>query len=369
MRIWQSAYREMLRPGVVALSMTTVAAFVVLYTVIGAAGTHATLDWPQRLALWGIASILCFPVCYANSVMALYLLGSRPLGQILLAVTVVTGVSALPSTAVIYTLDRILWPGYPSHDLTVLYLWTFPPMVLGSMFVLFLISRPGSHRRHIEAATDTSPGQDDGVSAALPQQGPPAVATPASQPQPDSPFFARLPTRLGRDLIFLKMNDHYVEAFTSAGRGIILMRFADAVAELAGVGMQVHRSHWVSFRHVVSLVRDRHRRFLELTGGHKVRVSRTYLPAVRLAIERLEAEIHTRRERWKSGKMNPDPARVKTTEDKPPRSPQPSPSTKPPQRQSATAEDVPALSHFLYAGGGDSRAAAPEPDQPAPRSR
>ena len=80
----------MLTPGVVALAMTTVAGFVVLYTIIGAAGTHATLAWQQRLAFWGIAAVFCFPVCYSKSVLALYLAGSRPFPQVLLALSAAT---------------------------------------------------------------------------------------------------------------------------------------------------------------------------------------------------------------------------------------------------------------------------------------
>ena len=43
----------------------------------------------------------------------------------------------------------------------------------------------------------------------------------------------------------LKMADHYVEAFTTAGSTLVLMRFADAVSELEGAdGLRVHRSYW-----------------------------------------------------------------------------------------------------------------------------
>ena len=52
-------------------------------------------------------------------------------------------------------------------------------------------------------------------------------------------------------LIYLKTADHYVEAFTTAGSTLVLMRFADAVAELDGAGgLRVHRSYWVARRHV-----------------------------------------------------------------------------------------------------------------------
>ena len=37
-------------------------------------------------------------------------------------------------------------------------------------------------------------------------------------------FFRRLPSALGRDLVYLKMSDHYVEVFTTAGHTVLLMR-------------------------------------------------------------------------------------------------------------------------------------------------
>ena len=94
----------------------------------------------------------------------------------------------------------------------------------------------------------------------------------------------RLPARLGRDLIYLKVDDHYLEVHTVNGHDLILMRMADAVAGLGEMGLQVHRSFWVSLRHVKDLetVRGRHR--LRLTGGREVPVSRTYLPAVRAVL-------------------------------------------------------------------------------------
>ncbi len=80
------------------------------------------------------------------------------------------------------------------------------------------------------------------------------------------------------------MADHYVEAFTTTGPDLVLVRFADAVAELEDAdGMRVHRSYWVARGHVTGSERINGRTALCLTGGHKVPVSRTYLPTVRAA--------------------------------------------------------------------------------------
>lgn len=159
LRTSHSAYREMLTPSVVVLALATVAGFVVLYALIGAAGTDAVLDWPQRLAFWGVAAVVCFPVCYSKSVLALYMAGSRPFPQILLAVSVTTAISALPATALVYTLDRILLPPHPEHDLAALYLWVFAPMLLGSVFVVYLVSGTSKRARVADAAAEGAAAQ------------------------------------------------------------------------------------------------------------------------------------------------------------------------------------------------------------------
>ena len=107
---------------------------------------------------------------------------------------------------------------------------------------------------------------------------------PAWAPPPGARFLDRLPEKLGRDLVYLKTADHYVEAFTTEGSTLVLMRFVDAVAELDGAGgLRVHRSYWVARQHVEGVARRNGRTTLQLTGGHEVPVSRTYMAAVRAA--------------------------------------------------------------------------------------
>lgn len=82
--------------------------------------------------------------------------------------------------------------------------------------------------------------------------------------------------------LHLTVSDHYTEVTTTAGRELILLRFADALGELGPVqGLQVHRSHWVADAHVARLVRDNGRMTIQLGDGTEVPVSRTYATAVR----------------------------------------------------------------------------------------
>ena len=112
----------------------------------------------------------------------------------------------------------------------------------------------------------------------------PAVAQPEQEAPPataESPFLSRLPGALGRDLLCLEMQDHYLRAETALGSTLLLMRFRDAVAELGASGMQVHRSWWVAASAVEALERDGRGARLRIRGGGTVPVSRALLPAVR----------------------------------------------------------------------------------------
>lgn len=97
-------------------------------------------------------------------------------------------------------------------------------------------------------------------------------------------LMARLPDHLWGDLVRLSSSDHYVEVVTAKGRETLLMRFADALAELDGVeGARVHRSHWVAKQAVAANERENGRIFLRLVDGSRIPVSRSYMEDARAA--------------------------------------------------------------------------------------
>ncbi|KEQ51995.1 LytTR family DNA-binding domain-containing protein [Sphingobium chlorophenolicum] len=103
------------------------------------------------------------------------------------------------------------------------------------------------------------------------------------QPQVDSApiqglLLNRLPPELGREIICLGNEDHYVRVHTAVGNTLILMRFADALGGVSAIdGQRVHRSWWVSRSAVVRLERSGRTARLELRNGLSVPVSRPYL--------------------------------------------------------------------------------------------
>lgn len=99
----------------------------------------------------------------------------------------------------------------------------------------------------------------------------PDIADPPAEPR----FLDRLPRHLGRDLLALEMEDHYVRAHTASGSDLILMRMRDAVAELDGLdGLRVHRSWWVARAAVASVAQDGRRMQLKLRNGIEAPVAR-----------------------------------------------------------------------------------------------
>lgn len=114
------------------------------------------------------------------------------------------------------------------------------------------------------------------------QQRPPAEPTAPIVPRsPDAPFFDRLPPALGRDILCLEMEDHYLRVHTALGNSLILLRLRDAVAELRSVpGAQVHKSWWVARAAVIGTERGKSGWELLLTDGRRVPVGRSFRAAL-----------------------------------------------------------------------------------------
>jgi LytTr DNA-binding domain len=92
----------------------------------------------------------------------------------------------------------------------------------------------------------------------------------------------RLPVHLGREVICLQMEDHYVRVHTPLGSDLVLMSLSQAMAGLGGVeGRQTHRSWWVARAAVVGVVEDGRNLSLKLKGGLTAPVSRARVAPLR----------------------------------------------------------------------------------------
>ena len=109
-----------------------------------------------------------------------------------------------------------------------------------------------------------------------------AASDPSRLPTVDSQLAERLPTHLGRDVLALEMEDHYVRVHTTAGSTLVLMRMGDAVAELARVdGLRVHRSWWAARSAVQEVARTGRTVLLRLSNGLEVPVARDRVAELR----------------------------------------------------------------------------------------
>lgn len=241
--------------------------------LLGPFGTFADLTLAQRLAYWGgligLGSLAFELLILAATHLLRERAGTWPvtLAGVMLAVTVLM-------TPAVALLEKTLRGKELLHPLGLMELFVYVGLVnlLVSAIPIWLELRD----RSLFAAS----------APPLPFPPPPPDSAPAAPAEPRDPvFLARLPARLGRDLLALEMEDHYVRVHTAEGSDLILMRLRDAIAELAGLdGMQVHRSHWVAAAAVAGVERKADGKpVLVLRNGLRVPVSRSHVAAVRAA--------------------------------------------------------------------------------------
>ncbi len=112
--------------------------------------------------------------------------------------------------------------------------------------------------------------------------GPPPEAPEGAGPV--ETFLSRLPLKYRQaELHAVSSEDHYLRVLTSLGEELILMRLADAVRELEGSGLQVHRSWWVATAAVREVKRTGGKLSLVLPSGKEAPVSRTYAAGAKAA--------------------------------------------------------------------------------------
>ena len=106
----------------------------------------------------------------------------------------------------------------------------------------------------------------------------PAPATDPTSADPRD----RLSPRLGRTVLCLQVEDHYVRVHTSQGSTLVLMSLSQAIAGLKDIeGVQTHRSWWVARAAITGVVEDGRNLRLQLVGGLEAPVSRSRVGLLR----------------------------------------------------------------------------------------
>lgn len=90
-------------------------------------------------------------------------------------------------------------------------------------------------------------------------------------------FLRKLKPELGSAISYLKAEGHYVRTKTELGEDLIYYRFGDAIIQLDKIGIQVHRSYWVShsvLKNKETQVRDNE---ILLSDGTSIPVGSTFV--------------------------------------------------------------------------------------------
>lgn len=100
----------------------------------------------------------------------------------------------------------------------------------------------------------------------------------------DARLMLRLPPEKRGELLYMSMQDHYVEIVTAKGRELVLLRLADAINEAGSTtGIQIHRSHWAAFAAITETRRSGGKTSVVMSDGAELPVSRTYAGGLREA--------------------------------------------------------------------------------------
>ena len=258
----QLAIREVLERVHLGYQALGLAAAVTVLAWLGPFDTWGSLSLPDRVGFWTLATSVNWLFGLVLGSAAGLVFDRR--GVLAWAAAVIGGsaVAAVPGTAVVW----LLVAAYMDHRMTEvaeiasLYSQVIVIHLVLNALVTWLIwgkPRPGGAQG--EAASPHPIGEST-----------------------SAPFLERLPARLGRNLLHLHMQDHYVEVHTDEGSDLLLLRFRDALREVEGIdGAQVHRSHWVARSAVAGVVRRNGRVALRLVNGNEVPVSRSFAPRLR----------------------------------------------------------------------------------------
>jgi len=154
----------------------------------------------------------------------------------------------------------------PIHSVVAEFL-EVTPVFLAAWFAVnlpLLVSRP--------ELGDSPPGGPGG-----PGSGRNDKPTPRQSPEVENAggsFYSRLPRIIGRDIILVSSDMHYLHVYTTLGKCMILGTIRDAIEQLGDNGMLVHRSHWVAHKHVNRLARRGRSWECVMSNDQRVPISR-----------------------------------------------------------------------------------------------
>jgi hypothetical protein len=254
------------------------------YLAICGAGLTLGLTWIGPSAAEGLGTLnaMAFWASHVGPALGLLALTQTSLSRLrtiaslpgLAQVLLTAMVASLLFTPVALAVD-LLFDAEPSRDdegdpLVLVAVLEFAQFAVPIALTWTLINAPSLMR--IETATSDLAPQDD---------APVEVEARSAQAE----FWSRIPRRLGRDIIAMSAELHYLRVYTTLGNTLILYPFGRATDALVDMrGMQVHRSHWVALDRVDEVTTQDGRTFCHVAGGPVLPVSRSHRSALRAAL-------------------------------------------------------------------------------------
>ncbi|HEX8214638.1 MAG TPA: LytTR family DNA-binding domain-containing protein [Allosphingosinicella sp.] len=244
----------------IAVELVVIAAIGVCLALLGPFGSYV-LPLAPRLLFWVGTTLAGYAIFRPLMVVGAWLSKAAPISEMAANLVVLT-IGAIPLTLLVLNGLTRFGEGSaaPGADFALVYAQVWG---IGLAIALFM-------------TRFLAPGQ-----AGRPElQESPPVQSAIVRPR----LVDRLAPSFGDRVLCLQMEDHYVRVHGENGSVLVLMRLADAIAELEGVeGMQVHRSWWVALDAVAGTLRRGQRLALVLSNAAEVPVSRSHAAAVRNA--------------------------------------------------------------------------------------
>jgi len=246
---------------------------VVLTALAGPYFTLERFSFAERLVFWGFALISSSLIMTFLSIFA-YRLNAQDQWPWGVTSALAGAVGILPVVGILYLAEGIVSgfaPGWTT--------WTTPASLFVSVaptaIVVTVVVNMAIRLILVDPAERPATQSEDGTQVS----------------QTLSVFHQKLPIHLGRDIVTIKAQDHYVEVTTTHGSAMVLARLSDAAAQLESYGcVRVHRSWLVNMAHVKRIEPAPNGPEVILTNGQHVPVGRTYRGVVDAALARHKRE-------------------------------------------------------------------------------
>jgi hypothetical protein len=265
MQVWKHHLRWSRPAAIVLLGLPLVAGII-----LGANQTRAGayLSWPLSITYWTIMSLVTW-WSFAVATHALRWLLKPWAPPIMLVYALGAVVGSFAARPAIYWIANAFRPAMNAPELREMvsaslnaeflaYYLTNWSVVIAMWIVACWWMRTASQRLAADQQTTN----------VHPQHG-----------HDETGFMTRLPPEIGRQVIAIQAEDHYVRVHTLAGNALILASLSDAIEAVTRSGIdgeQTHRSWWVARDAVTHHEARGRKQVLHLSNGIEVPISVTF---------------------------------------------------------------------------------------------